>query len=128
MLVRGAPLIGATAAYGVALAMRADGSDANLAHAVAVLGATRPTAINLRWALARIREQPAYAALNGDSTTARLCDPATKLTLRIPSTSRSLSAGTFMGPGEAALPGAGCGKAVDIAEWNVTFPSTFCIT
>jgi len=54
MLVRGAPLIGAAAAYGVALAMRADGTDANLAHAVEVLGATRPTAINLRWALARM--------------------------------------------------------------------------
>jgi methylthioribose-1-phosphate isomerase len=54
MLVRGAPLIGATAAYGVALAMRADASDANLAHAIEVLGATRPTAINLRWALARM--------------------------------------------------------------------------
>lgn len=54
MLVRGAPLIGASAAYGVALAMRADASDANLAHAVAVLGATRPTAINLAWALARM--------------------------------------------------------------------------
>jgi methylthioribose-1-phosphate isomerase len=54
MLVRGAPLIGASAAYGVALAMRVDASDANLTHAVAVLGATRPTAINLRWALARM--------------------------------------------------------------------------
>jgi methylthioribose-1-phosphate isomerase len=54
MLVRGAPLIGATAAYGVALAMRADSSDTALAQAVAVLGATRPTAINLRWALARM--------------------------------------------------------------------------
>jgi methylthioribose-1-phosphate isomerase len=51
MLVRGAPLIGAAASYGIALAMRADASDSNLAHAVAVLGATRPTAINLRWAL-----------------------------------------------------------------------------
>jgi methylthioribose-1-phosphate isomerase len=54
MLVRGAPLIGASAAYGVALAMRMDASDSNLTHAVAVLGATRPTAINLRWALARM--------------------------------------------------------------------------
>ncbi len=54
MLVRGAPLIGASAAYGVALAMRADGGDASLAQALAVLGATRPTAINLRWALARM--------------------------------------------------------------------------
>ena len=55
MLVRGAPLIGAAAAYGVALAMRADAGDANLAHAVAVLGATRPTAINLNWGLMRMR-------------------------------------------------------------------------
>jgi methylthioribose-1-phosphate isomerase len=54
MLVRGAPLIGASAAYGVALAMRADASDANLRAALVVLGATRPTAINLRWALARM--------------------------------------------------------------------------
>ncbi len=54
MLVRGAPLIGASAAYGVALAMRAEASDAALSQAVAVLGATRPTAINLRWALARM--------------------------------------------------------------------------
>ena len=51
MLVRGAPLIGATAAYGMALAMRADGSDAALDHAYTTLLATRPTAINLRWAL-----------------------------------------------------------------------------
>ena len=51
MQVRGAPLIGATAAYGMVLAMQADGSDQNLAHAYAVLLATRPTAINLKWAL-----------------------------------------------------------------------------
>lgn len=54
MLVRGAPLIGASAAYGVALAMRADSSDAALKQALAVLGETRPTAINLRWALQRM--------------------------------------------------------------------------
>jgi methylthioribose-1-phosphate isomerase len=51
MWVRGAPLIGATAAYGVALAMRADPSDASLRHACDTLAATRPTAVNLRWAL-----------------------------------------------------------------------------
>ena len=51
MLVRGAPLIGATAAYGVALAMREDASDAGLEAACARLHATRPTAINLKWAL-----------------------------------------------------------------------------
>lgn len=55
MLVRGAPLIGATAAYGVALAMRTDSSDAALDHAYATLIATRPTAINLRWALDEMR-------------------------------------------------------------------------
>jgi methylthioribose-1-phosphate isomerase len=51
MLVRGAPLIGAAAAYGVALAMRADASDEGLAKACTVLLATRPTAVNLRWAI-----------------------------------------------------------------------------
>jgi methylthioribose-1-phosphate isomerase len=51
MQVRGAPLIGAMAAYGVALAIRADASDAALDAAIAVLAASRPTAINLAWAL-----------------------------------------------------------------------------
>jgi len=55
MLVRGAPLIGATAAYGMALAMRADSSDAALDHAYKTLIATRPTAINLKWALDEMR-------------------------------------------------------------------------
>jgi methylthioribose-1-phosphate isomerase len=54
MVVRGAPLIGATAAYGVALAMQKDPSDATLEEALAVLGATRPTAVNLHWALDRM--------------------------------------------------------------------------
>jgi methylthioribose-1-phosphate isomerase len=57
MLVRGAPLIGATAAYGVALAMRADASDAALDRAHDMLIATRPTAINLKWALDQMREK-----------------------------------------------------------------------
>lgn len=51
MLVRGAPLIGATAAYGLALAIRGDASDARLREARDALFATRPTAVNLRWAL-----------------------------------------------------------------------------
>ena len=55
MHVRGAPLIGVTAAYGVALAMRAGSSDADLEDACAALRATRPTAINLAWALAEMR-------------------------------------------------------------------------
>jgi methylthioribose-1-phosphate isomerase len=51
MLVRGAPLIGVTAAYGVALALHDHASDARLAAICEQLSATRPTAINLRWAL-----------------------------------------------------------------------------
>lgn len=51
MVVRGAPLIGATAAYGVALAMRETPSDDSLERAIGMLAATRPTAVNLRWAL-----------------------------------------------------------------------------
>jgi methylthioribose-1-phosphate isomerase len=51
MLVRGAPLIGVTAAFGMALAMRNDASDAGLTEAYALLVKTRPTAINLKWAL-----------------------------------------------------------------------------
>ena len=55
MLVRGAPLIGATAAYGMALAMRDDKSDAAIERAYQMLIATRPTAINLKWALDEMR-------------------------------------------------------------------------
>jgi methylthioribose-1-phosphate isomerase len=55
MVVRGAPLIGVTAAYGVAIGLRDDPSDAGLARAVQLLGATRPTAVNLHWALARMQ-------------------------------------------------------------------------
>ncbi len=54
MIVRGAPLIGATAAYGVALALRVDASEEALDRAHDVLLETRPTAVNLRWALQRI--------------------------------------------------------------------------
>jgi methylthioribose-1-phosphate isomerase len=56
MQVRGAPLIGIAAAYGVALAMRSDPSNDNLELACAQLGGTRPTAVNLRWALAAMKE------------------------------------------------------------------------
>jgi methylthioribose-1-phosphate isomerase len=51
MLVRGAPLIGATAAYGMALAMGEDATDSGVSNAYKVLYGTRPTAVNLRWAL-----------------------------------------------------------------------------
>ena len=55
MQVRGAPLIGAAAAYGVALAMRQDPSDEALERACETLLKTRPTGINLRWALDDMR-------------------------------------------------------------------------
>jgi methylthioribose-1-phosphate isomerase len=62
MVIRGAPLIGATAAYGICLALREDASDEALEHAYATLLATRPTAINLKWALdemlAAVRNRP----------------------------------------------------------------------
>src|SRR5450759_4824735 len=62
MQVRGAPLIGATAAYGVWLALRSAASDENLERAYGALLATRPTAINLQWALdqmmAAVRNRP----------------------------------------------------------------------
>ena len=79
MEVRGAPLIGATAAYGVALALRADASDAGLEGAVVLLGGTRPTAVNLRWALedlaCRLRPLGANArAAAAYERAAELCD------------------------------------------------------
>jgi methylthioribose-1-phosphate isomerase len=55
MQVRGAPLIGVTAAYGVALALAHHADDSTLALAVATLATTRPTAVNLNWALARMQ-------------------------------------------------------------------------
>ncbi len=56
MRVRGAPLIGATAAYGLALALRDDATDSGLANAIAFLARQRPTAVNLRWALEETRQ------------------------------------------------------------------------
>jgi methylthioribose-1-phosphate isomerase len=55
MQVRGAPLIGAAAAYGMALAMVADASNSVIERAAMTLAATRPTAVNLRWALAEMK-------------------------------------------------------------------------
>ncbi len=79
MWVRGAPLIGATAAYGLALALRADPSDASLARAAEVLIATRPTAVNLRWAVEDLRARlgPAAARARSELAYARaaeICD------------------------------------------------------
>src|ERR1700748_1004127 len=55
MQTRGAPLIGAVAAYGLALAVREDASDDGINAMVTMLAETRPTAINLKWALWRMR-------------------------------------------------------------------------
>jgi methylthioribose-1-phosphate isomerase len=79
MIVRGAPLIGVTAAYGAALAMRADGSDESLQAALALLGGTRPTAVNLRWALGRMAavlrpDKPAHRAERAYAEAARIAD------------------------------------------------------
>jgi methylthioribose-1-phosphate isomerase len=79
MVVRGAPLIGATAAYGMALGTRANPSDAHLAEAARMLQATRPTAINLAWALRRMRKvlaevQPKERAAVAFREAAAICD------------------------------------------------------
>jgi methylthioribose-1-phosphate isomerase len=70
MQVRGAPLIGATAAFGLALALRDDPSDAALESAYALLLAARPTAVNLRWALDRVRVRVAPLADSARAVTA----------------------------------------------------------
>ncbi len=79
MRVRGAPLIGATAAYGIALALAADPSDAALDAAIALLAATRPTAVNLRWALDEMAAavRPLAPAARAEAAYARagaICD------------------------------------------------------
>jgi len=79
MQVRGAPLIGAAAAYGVCLALRQDDSDAALDAAVALLARQRPTAINLRWALDAIaatvrRLPPAARVAAAYRRAAEICD------------------------------------------------------
>jgi len=79
MRVRGAPLIGATAAYGVALAMRRRADDEALEGACRTLAATRPTAINLQWALRAMRRSltplaPADRAAAAYGLAAEICD------------------------------------------------------
>jgi methylthioribose-1-phosphate isomerase len=79
MQVRGAPLIGAVGAWGLALALRQCADDAALDAALARLAATRPTAVNLRWALERVRDAvrplPASArAVAARAEAGRLCD------------------------------------------------------
>ncbi|MGA9539888.1 MAG: S-methyl-5-thioribose-1-phosphate isomerase [Methyloceanibacter sp.] len=88
MQVRGAPLIGATAAYGVALAMRDEASEAGLARACEVLAVTRPTAVNLRWALDEMRTvleplAPADRIAAAFSRAAEICDEDVETCRRI---------------------------------------------
>ena len=79
MQVRGAPLIGAAAAYGMCLALRADASDQSIERAYAALIKTRPTAINLKWALdemvAAVRNRPrAERVAAAHKRAAEICD------------------------------------------------------
>jgi methylthioribose-1-phosphate isomerase len=79
MVVRGAPLIGATAAYGICMALRQDASDDALDAAYRKLHATRPTAINLKWALdemcAAVRNRPRNERVGAAyARAAKLCD------------------------------------------------------
>ena len=64
MWIRGAPLIGAVGAYGLALALDRDADDAALAKAHNALDTTRPTAVNLRWALDRVRAKVSPLAVS----------------------------------------------------------------
>jgi len=66
---------------------------------------------------------PVSLALQRRVDDRKLLSPGLKLMLATPSSERSLSSGTFIGPGEGAEPGAGCGKAVERAVWKVTLPS-----
>ncbi|MGA2396453.1 MAG: S-methyl-5-thioribose-1-phosphate isomerase [Steroidobacteraceae bacterium] len=88
MAVRGAPLIGATAAYGLALAARSDASDASLDAAERMLLATRPTAHNLAWALRRVRRGLVELAVSKRSEAAfgeaaRVCEEDVEYCRRI---------------------------------------------
>src|SRR5215469_12027600 len=79
MVVRGAPLIGASAGYGIALGMLSDPSDKGFQRAYELLLASRPTAVNLRWALDRmhgtlLRLDPNDRATQAFRTAAKICD------------------------------------------------------
>lgn len=122
MQVRGAPLIGASAAYGVCLAMREDASDAGLDRACAALGATRPTAINLQWALGQMRAvlQPLPPSARAEAAyrrAAEICDEDVAINCEIGRYGLALI--------EAAVRGKRAGEAVNVlthcnAGWLAT--------
>jgi methylthioribose-1-phosphate isomerase len=70
MRVRGAPLIGVAAAFGIAMAVSRDPSDASISDASNLLRKTRPTAVNLAWAIGRMREKLAPVKLSERVVTA----------------------------------------------------------
>ena len=94
MWVRGAPLIGAVGAYGLALALDRDASDAALARAHAALDATRPTAVNLRWALDRVRDARRRRCRPASAPTPRGARPTRSSPRTSRSTTRSASTGS----------------------------------
>src|SRR5581483_10328533 len=88
MQTRGAPLIGACAAYGLCLALRSNASDENLERAYAALLATRPTAINLKWALdemvAAVRNRPRSERVAAAyARAAQICDEDVAINIAI---------------------------------------------
>ena len=88
MRVRGAPLIGATAAYGMALAAQHDAGDDHLRSSHALLLDTRPTAVNLRWALIRMSEalfsiSPERRCAAAFELADRICDEDVEINRRI---------------------------------------------
>lgn len=88
MQVRGAPLIGVTAAYGMALALRADASDRALAAADALLRSTRPTAVNLGWALDEVATR--VLPLSPSERAAAACGRAAELVEADVATNRAI--------------------------------------
>ncbi len=88
MVVRGAPLIGATAAYGICLALLKDPLHGSLDRALELLAATRPTAVNLRWALDEMDQAVRYLAPDervaaAYARAARICDDDVEISRRI---------------------------------------------
>jgi methylthioribose-1-phosphate isomerase len=100
MRVRGAPLIGATAAYGLALAMRAAPDDHSLQRHARELLETRPTGANLRWAIERARSvlqplPPAARAAAAYALAAELCEEDVAINRRIGEHGLELLQGVF---------------------------------
>ena len=116
MEVRGAPLIGATAAYGLCLAARQDPSDSALAAAAEMLMATRPTAINLRWAIAGMRARLAPLAPDGRAraayaAAAEICDDDVAINRAIGAHGLDLIREVHAGRASAGQDNAGQGNA-----------------